>query len=232
MSDPREPSRLRDDAALHAVLDSAALDDDDDAVKRIGARLGLLPIAPPATVSPPTAPSAGTAAAGAGSIWKIGVLVSVIAIGTAGLAWQASTRASSAPAAPPVVTQAMTSPATAVTPTPDATPIPLAEPTPVAMPGPELPAPAPQPVREGSPRRAAPAPEHDARETAVAPRAEPSRGSLAEEIRMIEQIRALLPHDPDAALALADEHRARFPDGRLQTERERLEDRARSLAAR
>lgn len=55
-------------------------------------------------------------------------------------------------------------------------------------------------------------------------------GDLAAEVRLIQRIRAALVTDPPLALRLVEQHRTEFPNGRLITERKRLEERARSSA--
>src|SRR5262249_8080785 len=51
-------------------------------------------------------------------------------------------------------------------------------------------------------------------------RAEPPSDALSSEMRLLEEARASMEEDPGGALALLEQHRARFPTGALREERE------------
>jgi hypothetical protein len=82
---------------------------------------------------------------------------------------------------------------------------------------------APAPMRSPS-VRAVPAPRALV-ETTAEPPAPPTAAPLAgatDEVEILSQARALLAKSPDRALALARDHEARFPHGRLAQERDAL----------
>ncbi|WP_437331623.1 hypothetical protein [Sorangium sp. So ce394] len=87
---------------------------------------------------------------------------------------------------------------------------------------------APVPGDEPSPRAAAPGQlvPRGAGQRGAAPRPATPRAALLErdellrEAGRLAEVRAALARSPEAPLALLDEHRAEFPDGRLAAERE------------
>ncbi len=106
-------------------------------------------------------------------------------------------------------------PAPAPAPDPKSGPAPAREPAPAAAREP-APAPAPDPAPGvATPPIAAPSSE------ASAPSPKPS--TLDAELPLLEGARARLERDPASALALARQHRARYPEGVLAAERDLLE---------
>jgi hypothetical protein len=139
------------------------------------------------------------AAIGAG----LGVLtVGAVAIGSAVLSRgpEGSPRAVAAPVVPRGPhAPALAAPSSVDPPRPEAPPAPDPPPRPAARPQ-DAPAP---PAGEGS----APAPRED---------------TLAEEAALLERARASLGASPSGALAITEDHAARFPGGKLSVERELL----------
>lgn len=226
---------------------------------RLGfAPLPAAPPAPapePAVPEPPVSAPGGAVGAGPGvsvgaglsvgagvsaGAWSLGVLVvavlaAIAVLATQGVSREAEERGAEAPSsldrpAPPpselaparVEERAAVSASLASETSPEPTPT-VAEPAsardrsarPAATPrrAPDRPPPPVEPVSEG----------------VVAAEA-PATGDLAAEIRLIQRMRAALDTDPALALRLAEQHRVAFPEGRLDRERQRLEERARSSA--
>lgn len=80
---------------------------------------------------------------------------------------------------------------------------------------------APRPERRA--RHVAPTPVPSAETAPIEPSAEDSASRLREEIALLDRaLRARESGDPARAAAALEEHRARFPSGRLQPERDRM----------
>jgi hypothetical protein len=244
MTDHRDPARLREDAGLRALLDSASLDDDPAAVARVGAKLGIasVPVAPGPTPPAPIPASVGAAGAAASGLWKIAALFAVAA-GLATVVVLGATTTNERPHGEARIAASTPRDRGADDDSPVADtdygqrPDTQSEPGVVlSPPSPEAPASiaghSPHADRPSSPRPRAHAgpvldtlsPDTGEETTAT--------GTLAAEIRLVERIRSAIATDPELALQLAEQHRTEFPDGRLRTERERLEERARVAESR
>jgi len=214
MKPPRDPPRLLDPGSeapewLRSSLEAGVRDvPGPERLARIAARLPMGPSGP----LPPSAPAAPVpsmlsgAAAGA-----------AIGLALVGAGWLASSRSPSPPpSASPTPVAALVAPATSAVP-----------------PRPEVPAPAPRPrvpsdhrlpaVPPPAPATPAPAAASAAPEpsTAAAPIAtEPDLPVAESESAILQRAQDALSGSPARALAITDQHLARYPGGELAQERE------------
>jgi len=222
MTHSEDPPRLRDDAALRGLIDSAALDDDPEMVKRVGARLGFA--LAPSSSSPSTVAPGAALPAGAGPPVSGGVIGAVAAISVlvglvvaALLPW--SSWVNTPTRSRPDETHRSNT-AARVRASNTAARVRAAETTAESPAPPQIPAQtlASTPNPRSARSRAVPQ-EAEASATAVA-----RVNGVAAEIRLVESIRTAA--DPTRALELVRRYRVEYPNGTFRTECDRLERRA------
>lgn len=199
MKAPEDPGRLADAAArspLGELFASAERDlPSDEQLARLAAQLG------PMLDGTPSMPRAAASAPGASALVKLGVVAGALAaLVGAGLALRHSSHsATDAPAPAPKSTPSGAKAAT--------------EPPPaVAAPPPVL-----EPAASASGASPAAAPEASSATSGKSP---PVQNKAPSEAALLEQARRALNTSPSYALQLANQHRARFPNGVLTQERE------------
>jgi len=196
MSMSDDPERLADassNSPMAELFASAARDlPSEQQLSRLAAQLGPLWDGPP--LSPP-APS------GTPALLKLGVAAGALALLVGG----ALTLRGGSPALPvsPAITKTAAAPVPVTAPAVE----PLA---PVSAPAPEVPSAA---SAASAPARAADAPSANSKSPAV-------QNKTLSEAALLEQARRALNSSPSYALTLANQHRARFPNGVLTQERE------------
>ena len=198
MSLPDDPERLANAAPrspLGELLASAARDlPSDEQLARLAAQLG------PVLDSAPNVPSDSTAPTGVSGLVKLGLVAGALAaLVGAGLALR---RSSHSAAVAPAAT------AKVQTPVVDALPVPE-----TSVSAPPL---AIEPAPKGDDSSSS-APEKSG---AASSKSAPAAGKAASESALLEQARRALNSSPSYALQLANQHRARFPNGVLTQERE------------
>ena len=194
MSIPEDPERLAEASSrspLGELFASASRDlPSDEQLARLSASLGPVLDA---------APSAPTAASGVSTLVKLGIATGVVALLVGGLTLRRSSHS------------------TPLSPTVPAVKTPAAEPaiaeSALAAPS----APVPDLVASAYALPAAPALDKPG-STSSKPSATPSKA--LSEAALLEQARRALGSSPSSALLLANQHRARFPNGVLTQERE------------
>ena len=197
MSMPDDPERLADAAPrspLGELFASAARDvPSDEQIARLAAQLGPI-------LDAPSAPHAPTSVPGASGLLKLGVVAGALAaLVGAGLALRHSSHtAADAPTPAPKATLPGPSALSAQPPAAVA-PLPVLEPAVSA--GSASTAAAPDPAGASSTKS-------------------PSVQNKPSEAALLEQARRALNTSPSYALSLANQHRARFPNGILTQERE------------
>lgn len=174
-------------------------------------------VAATAAVGTATTASAGTVTGLLAKVlatWKIGaVVIALGALGGGAALWMASNEA-----APPAVVPAATSPAAPVEEEPSraapAIDAPVEPPAPSASVA-VLPPPAEEPIAQPAARPSS--------------RPGPKPDGLAGEVDLLRRAQsALSSGDAKTAIALCDEHAARFPNGALAAERNQLRERAKA----
>jgi len=195
---PDDPERLADAASrsqLSELFASASRDlPSDEQLARLAANLGPVFEAPPG--APPAVP-------GVSILVKLGVVTGAVAllVGT-GLAVRSSSH--TAPISPTVTRQVTV---TAPAPAADAMPTPPASSS----------SPAPDPAASAAEVSTPPALDKPGAASSKPPSAQSKAPS---EAALLEQARRALNSSPASALQLANQHRARFPNGVLSQERE------------
>ena len=195
MSIPEDPERLADTTSrspLGELFASASRDlPSDEQLARLSANLGPVLDAPPSALT--------AAASGVSPLVKLGIATGVVALLVGGLTLRRSSHS------------------TPLSPTVPAVKTPAAEPaiaeSALAAPS----APVPDLVARAHDLPAAPALDKPGSASSK-PTAVPSKA--LSEATLLEQARRALSSSPSSALLLANQHRARFPNGVLTQERE------------